>query len=187
MMPAKQTLFDTPQSYGVVSRFLHWFMAALFAWIFVSALFHMLAKESVLGKFFWSTHFSVGFALLILLVARGVWFLANADKRPQQEAGTAGRLAKIGHFVMYVLMLVIPAAALLRSYGSGRGLSVFGVELFAQTGEQIPLLMAPANALHGLLGWIFLALILGHVAMVFVHKYLWRQDTLSRILGKAAA
>lgn len=185
MALAKETVFDTPERYGAVTRILHWGMAALFGWIFVSAALHMFAKESVIGKFFWSTHFSVGFALLLLVLVRGLWGMVNASQRPQED-GFAGRAAKAGHIVMYALMLFIPAVAMLRAYGSGRGLWVFGVQLFAQTGEEIPALMAPAHALHGLLGWVLLALIIGHVGMVVVHHRVWQHDILSRILGRKA-
>ena len=51
-----------------------------------------------------------------------------------------------------------------------------------------PELMAPANAAHGLLGWALLALTLGHVAMALAHAYLWREDTLTRMLrGRPAS
>ena len=47
--------------------------------------------------------------------------------------------------------------------------------------------IAPANAAHGLLAWTLLALIAGHVAMVLLHRFLWRDGTLARMAGRGPA
>ncbi|MCM5554359.1 cytochrome b [Pleomorphomonas sp. NRK KF1] len=181
-MKDQSTLFDHPEGYGTISRALHWLMAALFAWQFLSAILHAVDREMPAARFFWSWHMSVGFLLLIAVVLRGAWALVNLGNRPVHAAGLLGIAARLGHLALYLLMLAVPAVAVLRAYGSGRGLSVFGIEVFAGGGERIPELMAPANAMHGLLGWALLALTLGHIGMALAHAYLWRQDTLTRMV-----
>ena len=176
------TLFDHPDGYGLVSRTLHWLMAALFAWQFTSAILHAVDREMPVARFFWSWHFSVGFLLFLAIFLRGAWALINLRNRPAYAAGLLGTAARIGHLVLYLLMLAVPTLAVLRAYGSGRGLEVFGIEVFAGGGERIPALMAPANMLHGLLGWALLLLILGHTAMALTHTYVWRENTLTRML-----
>lgn len=175
------TLFDHPEGYGSVSRALHWLMAALFAWQFLSAILHAIDREMPVARFFWSWHMSVGFLLLVAVVLRGAWALVNLGNRPAHAAGFLGAAARVGHLALYLLMLAVPILATLRAYGSGRGLSVFGIEVFAGGGERIPALMAPANAAHGLLGWALLALVLGHTTMALANAYLWREDTLTRM------
>lgn len=181
-MKDQSTLFDHPKGYGAVSRALHWLMAALFAWQFLSAILHVVDREMPVARFFWSWHMSIGFLLLIAVVLRGAWAFVNLGNRPVHAAGFLGLAARLGHLALYLLMLAVPALAVLRAYGSGRGLSVFGIEVFAGGGERIPELMAPANAVHGLLGWALLALTLGHIVMALAHAYLWRQDTLTRMV-----
>lgn len=188
MTKADSTLFDHPDGYGSVSRALHWLMAILFTWQFVSAILHAVDREMPAARFFWSWHMSVGFLLLLAVVLRGVWALINIGRRPPYAASFLGIAARLGHLALYVLMGAVPLLATLRAYGSGRGLSVFGIEVFAGGGERIPALMAPANAAHGLLGWALLILTLGHVAMAIAHTYLWREDTLTRMLrGRSAS
>ncbi|WP_245427243.1 cytochrome b [Pleomorphomonas carboxyditropha] len=177
----QSTLFDHPEGYGSVSRALHWLMAALFAWQFLSAILHAVDREMPVARFFWSWHMSVGFLLLAAVVLRGVWALVNLGNRPAHPTGFLGAAARLGHLALYLLMIAVPLLAVLRTYGSGRGLSVFGIEVFAGGGERIPALMAPANAAHGLLGWALLALVLGHTAMALAHAYLWREGTLARM------
>lgn len=176
------TLFDHPEGYGSVSRALHWLMTALFAWQFLSAILHAVDREMPIARFFWSWHMSVGGLLLIAVVLRGIWALINLGNRPAHAAGFLGLASRLGHLALYVLMVAVPLLAALRAYGSGRGLSLFGIEVFAGGGDRIPELMAPANAAHGLLGWALLVLVLGHIVMALAHAYLWREDTLTRML-----
>lgn len=178
----QSTLFDHPEGYGSVSRALHWLMATLFAWQFLSAILHAVDRQMPAARFFWSWHMSIGFLLLGAVVLRGAWALINLGNRPAHATGFLGTAARLGHLALYFLMLVVPLLATLRAYGSGRGLSVFGIQVFAGGGERIPALVEPGSALHGLLGWALLILVAGHVIMALAHTYLWREDTLRRML-----
>lgn len=175
-------LFDHPEGYGSVSRALHWLMAALFAWQFLSAILHAVDREMPVARFFWSGHVSVGFLLLVAVVLRGIWALVNLRNRPVHAAGFLGAAARLGHLALYLLMVAVPLLATLRAYGSGRGISVFGAQVFAGASERIPALVEPGSALHGLLGWALLILVIGHIVMALAHTFLWRENTLARML-----
>jgi len=45
-------------------------------------------------------------------------------------------------------------------------------------------MVAPASAVHGLLGWVLLALIVGHVGMVVVHRWWLKDDVAQRMIGR---
>ena len=107
-------VMDRPDGYGVVSRSLHWLMAALLAWQFTSAAVRQLLPETPIEAFFWSTHTSLGFLLLFLVLLRGVWALVNLGRRPD-----SGLLAGLGHLVLYLLMIAIPTLGILRAYARG--------------------------------------------------------------------
>ena len=178
------SLQDTPLAYGSVSRVLHWGMAALFAWQFTGmALKLTLGRGVPLASFFVGTHASVGALLLVLVMLRAIWALVQRPHRPPHQSGLIGRLAVLGHLGLYTLMLVVPALALLRSFGNGKGVRLFGVQLQQPTGVETSWMVAPGNLLHGNLAWVLLALIAGHVAMVAVHRYLWRDDVAARMIG----
>lgn len=177
------TIYDMSSGYGLISRALHWLMAILFLWQFVSALLRVAAKDTPIYSFFWSAHHQLGFVLLVLVILRGVWGILNLNCRPH-KSGHVGKLAALGHIVIYVLMFAVPSLALLRTYGSGRGFSFVGIHIFEQTGVQDAALTAPGNALHGLLGWALLAVIMGHILMAFIHHFALRDDTLRHMTGR---
>ncbi|MCD0503228.1 cytochrome b [Bordetella petrii] len=186
--PSHSPAMDTPDSYGIVTRTLHWSMAAIFAWQFTGATLHFFIEDAPVRNFFWSTHSSLGVLLLVLVFLRGAWGLANLSRRPSYQAGILGCAAAAGHILLYALMLAVPVLAVLRSYGRGRGLSVFGVQVFEARGTEIPHLIAPGAALHGLLGWTLLALVVGHIVMALVHHYALKDGALTRMArGQEAA
>ncbi|MFQ8430499.1 cytochrome b [Amaricoccus sp. W119] len=178
-------LRDTPKRYGLVSRALHWSMAALFAWQFLGIVVRgVVAKDSALDQLFQTTHSPFGFLLFLLVLIRALWTLSNRRTRPAYDRGPLGVAARAGHAALYALMVVVPLLALLRAYGTGRGLNAFGLlQIIPATGERIGWLVAPASALHGPLAWALLVLIAGHVAMVFVHRDLLRDNVLAKMAG----
>jgi cytochrome b561 len=179
---------DTPQRYGLVSRALHWGMAALFAWQFAGMAVRILVGRHPVTAFMVGSHASIGFLLLLLVLLRGAWGLASAARRPRHAPGPLGRLATAGHLLLYAMMLVVPSLALLRAAGNGRGFAPFGLPLFSPFGGgPVGWMVAPANAAHGLLAWTLLALVGGHVLMVVVHRWIWRDDVLQRMAGRMPA
>ncbi|WP_028240933.1 cytochrome b [Stutzerimonas azotifigens] len=173
-------LKDSADRYGTVSRALHWGMALLIAWQFATAIARVLAKDSALDEFLWATHKPLGALLMLLVLVRGLWSLANAGHRPR----SLSLMARLGHLAMYALIVVVPLLALLRQYGSGRAFSPFGVPLMGGFDGEIKGLMAPANLLHGWLGWLLLVLIVGHIVMTIVHRRRPNdEDVLARMIG----
>ena len=74
--------------------------------------------------------------------------------------------------------------ALVRLYGSGRAFAWFNtVPLFAASPKD-EALIAPAALLHGPLAWLLLALVAGHVGMVLLHRWLWRDGVAERMIGR---
>lgn len=177
---------DSPQRYGRISRCLHWAMALLFAWQFAGMIAKVsLGKDAALASILSGAHTHVGLLLLVLFMVRAVWGLMNSGRRPSNGSGLLGMAAWLGHMGLYVLMLVVPLLATLRMLGNNRPFNWFGViPLNDGRGEKIEWMVAPAAAVHGLLGWVLLALIAGHVFMVLVHRYVLKDDVAQRMLGR---
>jgi cytochrome b561 len=160
------SLFDSSDKYGSVSRALHWLMALGFAWMFFTAALHYFADETPITDMLWPTHSVMGFTVFCVGVFRVIWAALNISRRPPSLSS----LSRLGHGVLYALMLVIPALALLRTYGADRPFSYLGISLMEPTGQKIQWMIDLAGLLHGELGWTLLALAVGHIGMVYVHR-----------------
>lgn len=183
---------DNSRRYGRISRFLHWTMALLFAWQFLGMILKVTINLHPRESFIIGTHTHVGFVLLVLMVVRALWAFMNIQRRPSHGTGFVARCASLGHLVIYVLMLVVPLSALLRSWASGRGFSFLTTIPVIPSGHNYPAVTNFINStnksldtsVHGLLGWLLLLVIVGHIAMVIVHQRHWRDGTLNKMLGK---
>jgi cytochrome b561 len=89
--------------------------------------------------------------------------------------------------------VMMPISGMLMSGASGRGLSIFGLELLATNpdewnpGKVIPLskpLTDLGHTLHGLGGKIMIFSIILHTIGALKHHFIDKDTTLRRILGK---
>ena len=171
---------DSAIRYGTVSRTLHWGMALGLGWMFASAITHSLAEKSALDAFLWPTHKHVGSLLMLLVLLRGAWALMNAGRRPP----SVGTLAHLGHLGLYGLMVAIPFIGLLRQYGSGRAFAPFGIPLMpGRPDDRIDWMVELGGLLHGELGWVLLACVVGHIAMALWHRRHPTSNVLPRMVG----
>lgn len=171
---------DTAERYGRITRILHWGMAVLFIWMALTVGLRMSGIEAPFAKALWSTHQQVGFVLLLLAAARITWAWLQRRTRPT-HTGAKGKLVQVGHGLLYAGMIVVPALALLRSYGSGWGFGLLGLEIVPGAEKKVEFLTWLGSALHGELGLALFALIAGHIAMAVFHARVLRDETFKRM------
>lgn len=177
-------LRDSTDAYGRISRLLHWSIGALVLLQFTGmGLKLWLGRESEFAGFMVSMHQPTGTILFVLIVIRVIWALLNSGHRPHHGAGPLGLAAKAGHFLLYVLMVFVPFAALARAWGSERGFAPFGFQIFAPKTPEIAWTQAIGDW-HGEVAWVFGLLILGHIVMVGIHETMWRDGTLAKMAGR---
>jgi cytochrome b561 len=175
------TLSDTPDRYGLVSRTLHWGMAALFAAQFLSAAAHFaLLRANAVREALWSYHMMLGTNLFLLVLLRGVWGLVNMSRRPT-HSGTIGQAAKGGHVLLYLLMVIVPVLKLLSAAGSPRGFSYLGMQIFPARTTEIAW-MHTLGEWHGVLGWALALVVVGHIAAAIIwHRLIQNDGALERM------
>lgn len=170
---------DSKQRYGSISRIFHWGMGLLLIWQILKFFDRINDGEHWVGQTLVPWHVSIGTVLLVLVVLRLLWVAKQRGNRPAQDPSTVV-LVRLGHGLLYACMVFMPITGVLTMIGNGYGLTAFGVQLAAK-GAEIPW-MATLGSLHSPTAWVFLALILGHVAIALYHGLVKKDGVLQRML-----
>lgn len=174
-----------PQRYDAGAIAFHWTVAALVAFLGgLGLLFDDIPKDS---RPFWiNVHGSVGLIYLALVLARIAWRASHRPPPMPASVDAFWRRASSGaHHLMYVLMLLIPAAGIVAYVWHGR-LFNYG---FFQLNFGVPsnnAIFHPAEEIHQLLAYSLFGLVGLHVGGALWHQYARRDGVLLRMLPGAA-
>jgi len=102
---------NTPSRYDAVAMTLHWLIAALLLVNIALGLFvaEVMADSDPMQRPVLQFHKSVGLTVLVLSLLRVAWRLANPPPPlPPAMPPNVKLLAHVSHFLLYVLIIVIP-------------------------------------------------------------------------------
>lgn len=176
-------LRNTEDTYGSVSRALHWLMALLIIGMLAGGfLMGELGRDNALRPVLYNLHKSTGSLLLLLIGLRLLWTLLNPKPRAIGANAAANLLAKGVHIGLYVLMIGLPLSGyLLVALGTSTKpfefYGLFPLPKFAPNGDVREL----AESLHESLPWFAIALIGLHVAGGLKRHFIARDGTLARM------
>lgn len=176
------------QRYTKVAVILHWIMGLSFIAMLVSGI--LMAQDDLLERSLkfqmYQWHKSLGVLLLISFFLRIGWRLFH--KAPSLP-GSINKLeqwaAKGGHYALYLWMLVVPLSGWIMVSSSNYGLPTIVFGWF--TWPHIPgiagneALNGSAHIAHKYLAYVFIALILGHIAAVIKHAVIDKHNLLPRM------
>lgn len=135
------------------------------------------------------THKSIGVAVLALTVVRlCLRILANAPK-PEPAAPLVLLAAKVGHIVLYGLLLVMPLSGWFMATTTPVRVPTFVFGLVELPYPLLPDLTTYriAHTIH-VVSAIFLALLVVlHVAAAIIHAFVWQDRTLARMWSRRSA
>jgi cytochrome b561 len=112
---------NTTESWGWVSRLIHWVMAGLILFQLGLGIWMTNFVPDLIAQFrLIQTHKSWGFVIFVLALVRIGWRLANRA-HPPLPAGTPGwqvRAAAASHVLLYALMILLPLSGWVMSAAS---------------------------------------------------------------------
>ncbi|WP_062260028.1 cytochrome b [Endozoicomonas arenosclerae] len=171
-------------SYGRISIIIHWVSAlAVFSLFGVGLYMMSLSYYDPLYRTLPWWHKSFGITLFALTVFRLVWKLANPAPKPlSNHTQSTVLMAKLGHYLIYLLMFGIMVSGYLISTADGRGISVF--DWF-----EVPALITGiegqedlAGEVHFYLAWTLVIVAAGHGLAAIKHHLIDKDDTLKRMI-----
>ncbi len=173
---------NTPDSFGLVTRILHWGMAL--GVLGMLALGTRIAgmEPGLANLWLYGLHKSTGLVLLALVILRLVWHRINPPPRPQGDAEAwPQRLARISHAATYLLLVAIPLSGWVASSASGLDVMLFDRWIIPAIAPVSEVWEAAGWAAHGVLTKVLMALVLVHIAAA-LKREIDGDGTLTRML-----
>jgi cytochrome b561 len=155
-------LWNGPDSFGLVTRFLHWLMAGLILAMFALGLKLTSMEPGLSNLWLYGLHKTLGITLLALVVLRLLWHLISPPPAPIGQPGWQRRFVKAWHWTLYALMIAVPVCG-------WAGSSATGIDTVIFNRITLPPLVAPgerAEFVWFILHEIFAKTLIG---MVIVH------------------
>ncbi len=175
-------LSRTPANYSATARHIHWLMAFLIIATFVLALvIDDLPKSWKANSI--SLHKATGLAILLLLAFRILWRFMHRPPSLVELNPKLRRLAGLGHFTLYALMLAVSVFGLI--YAALRGLGLeFGLFSISPIFEANRAAARPYRQLHELSAYALLGLAGLHAITALWHHYIRKDGVLQKMLPK---
>jgi len=138
-------------------------------------------------------HKSFGVIVFVFAVYRIFVRAKEGWPEPIGDATPAWQLlaAKVVHWCLIISTLVYPLSGMMMSAGGGHGIAVFGLELVASNYDAVTEKAVPLNAVvadlghavHGLLYWVLIPIIVLHVAGALKHHFVEKDGTIKRMFS----
>ena len=166
---------SNPLSYSKTMIVVHWLTALLVvgAWLTAEGGREIVDDPPLL-------HFTLGLAVLALIVPRLILRLAGAAPEATGERGRLTIVAKAGHGLLYLLLIGLPITGWYAASRMGVTVSFLGL--------QLPALTAPVQGPPGLIADLhenagtFILILAGlHALMAVWHQFVLRDGTLQRM------
>lgn len=152
---------NTPETFGLVTRLLHWGIAGLVV-VQVSLGLRIGDMQPGLSNLWlYGLHKSLGVTVLALMTARILWHLASPPPKPV-GGGWQATLARVTHGTIYALLLAIPLTGWAASSATGIDTLVFDRWTVPPIAPVSPVWETRLFALHDLLTKLLLALLALH-------------------------
>jgi cytochrome b561 len=174
--------------YGLVPRVLHWVTVILVivAWT-LGTFGDDLPKEAARdpGLF---VHTSAGLLILMALVMRLAWRVAEPPPPPEpNEFGRwlgafADPAARLTHYTLYALLIAAPTAGIVARFARGNALPLFGLGEIASPWIGDRAFAHNATEIHEILANALVIVASFHAVAALVHHAVFRDNTLIRML-----
>ena len=189
-------LHNTQTSYGSIAKWLHWLIALLFLCSYCAVYYRhwFTEKDTPENWIALQLHLSVGITIAALVLLRILWRLLSVKPDPEPGPAWAHMLARIGHYLLYAMMILMPITGYIGTGVDTEFFMLFDIPKFESTAafnmlvtDGLGLTFAefekPIDQFHKeIMGeYVVLFLIFGHIAAAMYHHFINGDDTLKKM------
>jgi cytochrome b561 len=178
--------FTVVERYSAIAQLLHWTTALLVVAAYVVSVGGPEPRVySPVNDFSRGLHELLGISVFTLTLIRVCWRTMFAPPRNPGMPAWMELSARLGHWTIYALLVLVPLTAILGAWFEGHPLTVLAlgnIRPWVPQSRQLGLVLAD---IHGWLGDVLVWLAGLHAAAALYHHF-WRRDTvlLSMLPGR---
>lgn len=181
-------LRNGPDRFGMITRLLHWVVAALVLTALPLGAYIARAEISLANLGLFAVHKSIGITILSLMLLRVLWHRVSPPPAPlPAERPWQGSVARWVHRAFYILLVAVPLSGWMASSATGIDTVIWGRWTMPRIAPVSEAWEDAGFAVHGVLTKLLAGAVLLHLAGV-VHRTRNGDGTLGRmLLGRRAA
>ena len=166
--------------YGSISKIFHWLSAAVLV-IQIPLGFYLVDMDfSERRLTIESIHVTLGLSIFYLILFRLLYKTLNPTPRLQNSLFPGQKIiAKLNHIFLYVSILVITISGALKKLFNGEELDMFFFNIEIKDNFELAEIF---YEIHIVGNYTLIALISLHIFAVIVHKLLFKENLLKKIL-----
>lgn len=177
-----QPVTTTARRYDPLTMFFHWATALLVVTQWLGAQVIDWFPRGPLRVDARSVHITFGVLLAALLVGRVVWRLTGGRRLPLADKGALNVVAKGTHWGLYALLSAMVLAGLFLTWTRGDSIfNLFSIPAYDPADKALP---DQVLEVHATIGLLILGLAGLHAGAALVHRYLWHDGVLARMLPR---
>ena len=166
--------------YGFISKIFHWLSAAVLVAQIPLGFYLVDLDFSENRVFIENIHVTIGLGIFYLTILRLIYKLFNPTPALGNSVFIGQRvIAKLNHILLYLSILVITISGALKKLFNGEILDLFIFDLEIKDNFDLAELF---YEIHIFGNYTLIALILLHISAVIIHKILFKENLLKRIL-----
>jgi len=173
-------LTNSLTEYGFISKVFHWLSAAVLIIQIPLGFFLVEMNFSEKRLTIESIHVILGLSLFYLTLLRLIYKLFNPTPSLDNNIFPGQRLiAKLNHILLYVSIIIITTSGALKKLFNGEMLELFLFDIEIKDNFELAELFYD---IHILSNYTLIALISLHIFAVIVHKLIFKENLLKKIL-----
>ena len=175
-MHVKNTLTE----YGLISKLFHW-ISALILFIQIPLGFYLVDLDFGPERLsIENIHVVVGLSIFYLVILRLISKIINPNPKLEPSIFKGQRfLAKLNHVLLYVTILSITISGILKKLFNGETLVIVFKKIRIEDNFELSEIFYD---IHVFSNYLIIALITLHIMAVIIHKFLFNDNLLKKIL-----
>jgi cytochrome b561 len=171
------------EAYTATAKLYHWITVIFVLLIIPMGLIMADAEPGPLKNTLFDLHRSFGVTVSILSIFRLIYRLRNPPPPLEASVTPIQRLAAhVVHFILYAGLIMLPIGGLMGAWMFGASLNYFWLFQIAPPMARDPETAKQILGFHSLASKAFAALIGVHVAAALAHHFVFKDQTLRRMM-----